>query len=57
MMRNLHHIFSFLIIGKEDKEMWKDSVTFAVILFITWTLFAVSYLHDANKDQDDYDED
>ena len=37
--------------------MWKDSVTFAVILFITWTLFAVSYLHDANKDQDDYDED
>ena len=54
-------IFSFLIIGKEDEEMWISSETMAVIMFVVWIIFGWCYLSECDRwermDDDHQDED
>lgn len=52
-------LFSFGIMRKEEEEMWLDSTTFAIILFVVWIVFGWAYLSECDRwmNGDDDDED
>ena len=63
LRRSLEHIifylFSFGIMRKEDKEMWIDTNTMALILFLVWFIFGWAYMSECDRleemDADDED--